>query len=89
MPFTAFTEITNKPIGVFILIATAIIILAIRGKMKSSGRVGRGILFAGDVFTSVRFFGFLFIILIVFFLLKSISDKKKTSTSTRHRKQPK
>ena len=89
MKFIGFSEITNKPIGVFILVAIVIIILTIRGKMKKSGRVGRGILFAGDVYNSVRFFGFLFIFLIVFLLLKFISDKKKTSTSTKKRKSPK
>jgi hypothetical protein len=84
MVFTAFSEIANKPVGVFILVATVIVILAIRGKMKKSERLGRGILFVGDMYNSVRFFGFLFICLIIFFLLKSISDKN----STQSRKSP-
>lgn len=85
MKFIGFTEIMKKPIGFIILIIFTIIILTLRAKMKKSGVVGRNILFAGDIYTSVKFFGFLFIILIIYFLLKTISDKKKTSTSTKKR----
>ena len=72
-----FSDIIKKPLGVIFLVITAIVILALRGKIKRSSNLGRSILFVGDVYTFLRFIGFILAIIAIMFLILLSPKRKK------------
>ena len=79
-----FSEMGRKPLGVMFLVIVAIVILALRGKIKRSSNLGRGILFAGDVYTFVRFFSVIFSFLIIFLILLKLGSNNKKDKERFH-----